>query len=111
MNWDDVRIFLAVARNGQILGAARSLGLNHATVARRLTALEEALGSKLFTRRTNGSELSGAGERFIVHAEAMESAMLAANETAGQTASSREPCGSARRTDWAWRFSRRGWAS
>jgi DNA-binding transcriptional LysR family regulator len=83
MNWDDVRIFLAVARSGQILGAARSLGLNHATVARRLTALEEALGSKLFTRKTNGSELSGAGERFLVHAEAMESAMLAANESAG----------------------------
>ena len=83
MNWDDVRIFLAVARNGQILGAARSLSLNHATVARRLTALEEALGSKLFTRKTNGSELSGAGERFLVHAEAMESAMLAASESAG----------------------------
>lgn len=83
MNWDDVRIFLAVARNGQILGAARGLGLNHATVARRLTALEESLGSKLFTRRTNGSELSGAGERFLVHAERMESAMLAASESAG----------------------------
>jgi len=83
MNWDDVRIFLAVARSGQILGAARTLGLNHATVARRLTALEEALGSKLFTRKTNGSELSGAGERFLVHAEAMESAMLAASESAG----------------------------
>ena len=83
MNWDDVRVFLAVARSGQILGAAKSLGINHATVARRLTALEEALGSKLFTRKTNGSELSGAGERFLVHAEAMESAMLAANESAG----------------------------
>lgn len=83
MNWDDVRIFLAVARNGQILGAAKALGLNHATVARRLTALEGALDSKLFTRKTNGSELSGAGERFLVHAEAMESAMLAANESAG----------------------------
>ena len=83
MNWDDVRIFLAVARSGQILGAAKTLGLNHATVARRLTALEESLGSKLFTRKTNGSELSGTGERFLVHAEAMESAMLAASESAG----------------------------
>lgn len=83
MNWDDVRIFLAVARHGQILGAARSLGLNHATVARRLTALEAALGSTLFTRKTNGSDLSGAGERFLAHAEAMESAMLAASQTAG----------------------------
>ena len=43
MNWDDVRIFLAVARAGQILGAARRLELNHATVSRRLAALEEAL--------------------------------------------------------------------
>lgn len=83
MNWDDVRIFLAVARSGQILGAAKSLGLNHATVARRLTALEEALGSKLFTRKTNGSELSGEGERFLVHAERIESAMLAASESTG----------------------------
>lgn len=83
MNWDDMRIFLAVARNGQILGAARSLGLNHATVARRLTALEEALGARLFARKTNGSELSGEGERFLVHAERMESAMLAASQAAG----------------------------
>lgn len=83
MNWDDVRIFLAVARSGQILGAAKALGLNHATVARRLTALETALGSTLFTRKTNGSELSGAGERFMSHAEAMESAMLAASASAG----------------------------
>lgn len=83
MNWDDIRIFLAVARSGQILGAARALNLNHATVARRLTALETALGSTLFTRRTNGSDLSPSGERFLVHAEAMESAMLAASESAG----------------------------
>ena len=83
MNWDDIRIFLAVARSGQILGAARALNLNHATVARRLTALETALGSTLFTRHTNGSDLSPSGERFLVHAEAMESAMLAASESAG----------------------------
>ena len=39
MNWDDVRIFLAVARAGQILGAAKRLELNHATVSRRIAAL------------------------------------------------------------------------
>lgn len=83
MNWDDARIFLAVARQGQILGAARSLGLNHATVARRLTALELALGSRLFTRNTNGTEISSEGERFLTHAERMESAMLAATASAG----------------------------
>ena len=83
MNWDDVRIFLAIARHGQILGAARSLGLNHATVARRLTALEESLGSRLVHRRTVGTELTGDGERFLEAAELMESASLAATEAAG----------------------------
>ena len=83
MNWDDVRIFLAVARQGQILGAAKSLGLNHATVARRLTALEQALGARLFVRKTNGSDLSSAGEKFLIHAERIESEMLAAREVSG----------------------------
>lgn len=83
MNWDDLRIFLAVARHGQILGAAKSLHLNHATVARRLTALETALNTKLFQRKTNGSDLSAEGERFLIHAERVESEMLAAREAAG----------------------------
>ena len=46
MNWDDVRIFLAVARAGQILGAARRLDLNHATVSRRVAALEDGARRK-----------------------------------------------------------------
>lgn len=83
MNWDDARIFLAVARQGQILGAARALGLNHATVARRLDALEASLGTTLFRRRTNGTELTTAGERLLGPAELMESASLAAMEAAG----------------------------
>ncbi len=83
MDWDDVRVFLAVARSGQLLGAARALNLNHATAARRITALETALGSRLFIRRTNGTALSAAGERFLPHAERMESEMLAAREAVG----------------------------
>lgn len=78
MNWDDVRIFLAVARSGQILGAARRLDINHATVSRRLAALEEALRTKLFRRTTTGSELTPAGERFLGVAERMEADMIAA---------------------------------
>jgi len=78
MNWDDVRIFLAVARAGQILGAARRLELNHATVSRRVAALEEALKAKLFRRLTTGSELTAAGERFLAVAERMEADMIAA---------------------------------
>jgi DNA-binding transcriptional LysR family regulator len=78
MNWDDVRIFLTVARAGQILGAARRLGLNHATVSRRIAALEEALGARLFRRTTTGSELTPPGERFLAVAERMEADMIAA---------------------------------
>lgn len=85
LNWDDARIFLAVARAGQILGAARRLGLNHATVSRRIAALEEALGAKLFRRLTTGSELTPAGQRFLGVAERMEADMIAARaELAGE---------------------------
>ncbi|RWB26281.1 LysR family transcriptional regulator [Mesorhizobium sp.] len=81
MNWDDVRIFLAVARAGQILGAAKRLELNHATVSRRVAALEGALRTKLFRRLTTGSELTPAGERFLDIAERMEGDMIAARST------------------------------
>lgn len=83
MNWDDIRIFLAVARSGQILGAARRLGLNHTTVARRLTALETALSTTLLSRRTNGSSLTQAGEEFLLAAERMEAEMLGARAHVG----------------------------
>ncbi|MGY6707932.1 MAG: LysR family transcriptional regulator [Rhizobiaceae bacterium] len=78
MNWDDLRIFLAVARAGQILGAARRLDLNHATVSRRVTALEAALGTKLFRRLTTGTELTLEGERLLEVAERMEADLIAA---------------------------------
>ena len=81
MNWDDVRIFLAVARAGQFLGAAKRLELNHATVSRRIAALEEALRAKLFRRLTTGSELTPAGTRFLDIAERMEADMIAARST------------------------------
>ncbi|QRG06032.1 LysR family transcriptional regulator [Xanthobacter dioxanivorans] len=80
MNWDHVRIFLAVARDGQMLSAARSLGLDHATVTRRLNALEEALGAKLFTRRPTGCAPTVEGERLLPIAERMESEMLRAQD-------------------------------
>ena len=86
MNWDDVRIFLAVARAGQILGAARRLDLNHATVSRRVAALEKSLGAKLFRRLTTGSELTAEGQRFLIVAERIEADMIAARaDIAGES--------------------------
>ncbi len=85
MDWDNIRIFLAVARAGQILGAAKHLRLNHATVARRLSAFENALQAKLFVRRPNGCDLTEEGERMLAYAERVESEMLAAYEEVGNT--------------------------
>ncbi|MXN65605.1 LysR family transcriptional regulator [Stappia sp. GBMRC 2046] len=84
MNWDDLRIFLAVARSGQLLAAARRIGLNHATVARRLSALEAALAAKLVDRRTTGCVLTSAGEKFLETAERVEGEMLAARAEIGE---------------------------
>lgn len=72
MDWDDARVFLAVAREGQLLAASRRLAINHATVGRRLTALETALGVQLVERGPGGCALTPEGERFLRHAERME---------------------------------------
>lgn len=84
MDWDDVRLFLAVARSGQLLAASRRLGINHATLGRRMTALEHALGTRLLVRRTNGCELTAEGEVYLAAAERMEAEMLAAQAATGQ---------------------------
>jgi DNA-binding transcriptional LysR family regulator len=84
MNWDDVRLFLAVARAGQILAAARRLGINHATLGRRLTTMEQDLRTRLLIRRTNGCELTAEGEIFFRAAERMETEMLAAQAATGR---------------------------
>jgi DNA-binding transcriptional LysR family regulator len=76
VDWDNVRIFLAVARAGQFVAGAKRLHLDHATASRRVAALEAALGAKLFDRRTTGARLTSAGERFLAAAEQMESAFL-----------------------------------
>jgi DNA-binding transcriptional LysR family regulator len=87
MDWDNLRIFLAVARSGQILAAASVLNLNHATVARRLDALEDQMRVRLFDRRTTGSTLTSSGEALLVRAERIESELLqAGTEIAGAEA-------------------------
>ena len=54
MGWDDLRYVLAVARTGSLAGAARSLGVNHTTVLRRVDAFEKTLGLRLFERLPAG---------------------------------------------------------
>jgi DNA-binding transcriptional LysR family regulator len=72
LDWDDLRLFLAVARAGRLTTAGQALGINHTTVARRLTALEEALGATLFDRTSRGMAMTAAGGLVLDHAERVE---------------------------------------
>ena len=82
-DWGDLRFFLELARTGTLLGAARRLGVEHTTIARRLDRLEAALGTPLFDRHRSGCTPTEAGQALLPHAEAMESALLAAREALG----------------------------
>lgn len=65
-NWDDIRVALAVARAGTVSGAAEALGVHHATVIRRIDALETQLGARLFQRHPRGYALTEAGQALLV---------------------------------------------
>lgn len=67
-DWNDLKYFLAVADEGSTLKAAKLLRANQTTVARRISALERALGQSLFERRRSGFTLSDAGERLLTQA-------------------------------------------
>ena len=83
MKWDDLRVFLAVARHGRLHNAGRTLGLDPATVGRRIAALEAALGARLFDRSPQGYAITEAGRGLLAHAQAMESQASAATEEIG----------------------------
>lgn len=74
LSWDDVRVLLALSRTGALAPAAKQLGVDKATVSRRLGALEHALSTQLFLRTREGLKPSADGERLVPHAEAMERA-------------------------------------
>lgn len=86
VDWDDLRYFLALARQGSLSGAARVLQTTQPTMGRRLAALEHKLDARLFERRPNGLMLTEAGHSILDHAAAMEEAAFAATRLAsGQT--------------------------
>ncbi|UGQ48415.1 LysR family transcriptional regulator [Massilia endophytica] len=71
-DWNDLRFFVAVHMAGSLSGAARACGVEHSTVARRLEALEAALGVRLFDRLPRGWSLTQAGHELMPHAQRME---------------------------------------
>lgn len=79
-DWDDLRVFLAVARAESISGAGRALKLDAATVGRRIKRLESGLGAPLFGKSPQGYFLSDDGQRLLTHAERAEQAVVQAGE-------------------------------
>lgn len=72
MNWDDAKIFLALYREGTLRGAARRVGVDQATIGRRIAAMEHALSATLFLRTSKGYRLTQVGEVVLASAQQME---------------------------------------
>ncbi len=83
INWDNLRLFLAVVRAQSAQEAARRLGVDHSTITRRLHRLEKELGAQLFERTPSGHVLTTAGHRLLEHVERMESSMVLVGEDIG----------------------------
>ena len=83
-DWSDVRVFLAVVRAGSTLAASKALGLAQPTVARRIDALEHALGLVLFERDTRGFQPTAEGLALVGPAQAMETAATVFADKAGR---------------------------
>ncbi len=94
MNWDDLKIFLCVARRRKLADAARELKLDETTVSRRLKRLEDALGHRLFERLRSGHHLTQHGEALLATAEEIE--LQTAIIQAQQSPHSQSPSGTIR---------------
>jgi molybdate transport repressor ModE-like protein len=77
MNWDDLKIILAVARCGTVSGAAKQLNVQHSTVSRRVKSLEKQLGTNLLRRKKGAYELTRAGKRIEAAALKIEKEIAA----------------------------------
>lgn len=84
MNWDDLRIFLTLARSNTLSEAGRRLKIDHATVGRRIKALEKSLGAQLFERGPAGYALTPSGSDLVGYAEGMETLSMTAEGRVGE---------------------------
>ena len=84
LDWDDAKVFLALARAGTLSGAAQRLAAGVATVSRRAERLEAAMGLPLFLRHQSGYRLTDQGRALLPRFEAAEAAMLGLSREAGR---------------------------
>jgi DNA-binding transcriptional LysR family regulator len=82
MDWDDLRVFLAVARCESLSAAGKALRIDPATVGRRISRLEDSLGARLFVKSPQGYALTETGARLVPRAEAAEAALRGLDEAA-----------------------------
>ncbi|SAL21876.1 LysR family transcriptional regulator [Caballeronia peredens] len=86
LNWDDLRFFLEVARTQRASGAAKRLGVDYTTVARRVRALEDVLGTLLFDKsRSGGFILTAEGQRLLGFVDSIETTVQSATEQIANT--------------------------
>lgn len=76
VDWDHLRFFLVLARAKTLTNAARLIGVEHSTVARRIQALENTLGTQLFKREATGYELTSEGLALVPRVEQMEQSFI-----------------------------------
>lgn len=76
MNWDDLRVVLAICREGSLSGAAKVLGTSHSTVFRQINAIEKKLSTRFFNRLSHGYEMTEAGETVLKRAADIEEDIL-----------------------------------
>lgn len=82
-DWNDLAFFVELARHGRLAPAARRLKVDNTTVSRRIAELERSLDAKLFQRGSDGFELTEAGDKLFVIAEAIEQKMISVPEALG----------------------------
>lgn len=82
LNWDDLKFLLLLEERGSLAAAAKRLGVDHVTVARRIASLEDALGAKLVDRRQKRTVLTQVGLRIAAHARRMQEEVHALERTA-----------------------------
>lgn len=93
-NWNDLRIFLEVARCGTLGGAARRLKVDHSTISRHIARLEETINSPVFERDYQGLHITAKGREIVQYVEAMEADAVALTDALGGSHS--EPSGAVR---------------
>ena len=76
LNWNDLKVILAICRAGTLSGAAKDLGTSHSTVFRQITAIEEKLSTRFFNRLSHGYEMTEAGETVLARATEIEENIL-----------------------------------